>query len=82
MESLFGSVIFEIIGAGTKWIYFRIRNLILGQAGPRFEEIYKGTESKGSAEHLYGGMSSIAVGMLVVVILACVFVELVRYFHW
>jgi len=81
MESLFGSIVFELIGAGTKWIYFRIRNSFLGKPGPSFKAIYLGTKKRGSAEHLYDGMSNIMVGMIVVVILLCIFIELVRYFY-
>jgi hypothetical protein len=82
MQSIFGSIVFEVIGAGTKWLYFKIRNFSVGQPGPLFKDIYGGREKKGSAEYLYGGISNIAIGMVVVVILAYIFVELTLFFQW
>ncbi|MEO5600877.1 MAG: hypothetical protein ABIR06_08120 [Cyclobacteriaceae bacterium] len=64
MEPLFGSTIFEFVGAFTKWLYYLVTNNILGEERISFQEIYRGKKRLKSVDRMKNGMSNIGIGII------------------
>lgn len=67
--AFFGSIIFEFIGAFTKWVFYSIQVQIKGGKSKRFIEIWMGRKNEKQEELILQGFSNIGLGMLVVLIL-------------
>lgn len=75
-QPLFGSIIFEFVGALSKWIYYLIINGILDRDRISFNEIYNGKKGLKRVEKMQNGMSNTGVGIIVTGVLAFILVWL------
>lgn len=73
MEGAFlGSIIFEFIGAFVKWLFYAIRNRLIGKEVVGFMRIWMGRKGAKNEELILQGFSNTGLGMLVVVILLAI----------
>lgn len=75
-QPLFGSIIFEFVGAMSKWIYYLIINSILDRDRISFNEIYNGRKGLKRTEKMQNGMPNIGIGIIVTGILGIIVVWL------
>jgi hypothetical protein len=66
--AFFGSIIFEVTGAFTKWLFLVVRVWIKGGKPRRFKDIWSGRNRATPEDSILLGMSNVGLGMLVVVI--------------
>jgi hypothetical protein len=59
----FGSVVFELIGVSSKWLFLQIRNSFVQRKAPSFMEIWRGPRNADLQESVEHGWSNIFLGM-------------------
>ncbi|MEM6524693.1 MAG: hypothetical protein AAF693_12900 [Bacteroidota bacterium] len=64
MDSIIGSIIFEIIGAFIKWVYFLAVNFFRRKKTPSFYELWMGRKEEEHANLLMQGVSNILLGLV------------------
>lgn len=69
MESFVGSIIFEVIGAFFRWLYYSLLTSIKGRKQISFREILRGKKGLKDLDRMLYGVSNIALGMVVVLVL-------------
>ncbi|MEM6524695.1 MAG: hypothetical protein AAF693_12910 [Bacteroidota bacterium] len=67
MDSIIGSIIFEIIGAFIKWVYFLTVNFFRRKKTPSFYELWMGRKEEEHANLLMQGVSNILLGAFFVI---------------
>lgn len=63
MDEILGSFILEYIGAFIKWVYYSIKNWLIGEKHISFSTIYSGKESDEFHNQVFLGVSNIFVGL-------------------
>jgi hypothetical protein len=71
MDSFFGSIILEVIGAFFKWMYFKI---VMPDKKITFNQVLKGKKGMRDVDRMVYGMSNIAIGVLVIGIFGLILV--------
>ena len=66
MESFVGSILFEVIGALFRWVYYSALTSIKGRKQISFGEVLKGKKGLKDLDRMLYGVSNIALGMLIV----------------
>jgi len=69
MESIFGSVFFEFIGAFIKWLYYLVVNAFRGKKIPGFMSLWIGRKKSNHSDLLMQGVSNIFLGIISTVLL-------------
>ena len=64
MDEILGSIIFEYIGAFIKWVYYTLKNWLLGKEHISFGTIYSGKENDKFHDQFFLGVSNIFLGLI------------------
>ena len=64
MAEIFSSIFFEYIGAFLKWLFYSVKNRLMGRKHIPFDTIYSGDKNGEYHDQIFLGMSNILVGFL------------------
>lgn len=78
LESIVGSIVFEFVGAFSRWLFLSVKNRIRGNGVVSFKKVWGGRKNAKFQESIEHGMSNIGLGMLIIFILLLIGTTFIR----